>query len=129
MVDIVLLYMDRFYMIYYIFKNALEYLKQILWNKNNATGNNFLLAKHFHSLKLTHWKYFDSIKVICLWCMCIAMRKFLTERGPGILSFLGAEGRCIYLDTKTESTGQFPPPNDRQDVFGNHGDRSLFPWR
>lgn len=57
------------------------------------------------------------------------MRKFLTERGPGILSFLGPEGRCIYLEAKTESTGQFPPPNDRQDVFGNHGDRLLFPWR
>lgn len=56
------------------------------------------------------------------------MRKFLTERGSGILSFLGSEGRCIYLEAKTGSTGQFPLPNDRQEVFGNRGDRSLFPW-
>ena len=47
--------------------------------------------------------------------ICVSVRRFLTKRDLGMLSSLGLK-EDIYLEAKTESTGQFPPSNDKQDM-------------
>lgn len=116
--------------LYDVFKNALEFLKhkcfikiKTIWLEISSHWQNFFTALSFlvGNISVVKRGY-----VYNVWGN---MKRFLTERDLGRLWFLGAEGKHIFRSKDRIHWVISTAKRSARRVLGNHGDRSLLPWR